>query len=135
MFSFDNQAFEMFSSCFHFEYKIVYFLIEKKFSFPIVYRKSRPIVRYARLVWTLLLIFEVSLNLFPQPYIVVVGIMAAEDAELPEGAINAAVIMVAEDAEFQEFAINAAVITITVAEDEDGWEDVIHVVAAVTGRL
>ena len=123
--------------CFHFEYKIVYFLIEKKFSFSIVYRKSRPIVRYALLVWTVLLIFEVSLNLFPQPYIVVVGIMAAEDAELPEGAINAAVIMVAEDAEFLEFAINAAVITITitVAEDEDGWEDVIHVVAAVTGRL
>ena len=134
MLSFDNQAFEMFSSCFHFEYKIVYFLIEK-FSFSIVYRKSRPIVRYALLVWTLILIFEVSLNLFPQPYIVVVSIMAAEDAELPEGAINAAVIMVAEDAEFLEFAINAAVITVTVAEDEDGWEDVIHVVAAVTGRL
>ena len=83
----------------------------------------------------LLFIVEVNLNFFPQPYIVVVGIMAAEDAELPEGAINAAVITVAEDAEFLEFAINAAVITITVAEDEDGWEDVFHVAAAVTGRL
>ena len=84
-----------------------------------------------------LFIFQVNLNFFPQPYIVVVGIMVAEDADLPEGAINDAVITVAEDAEFLEFAINAAVITITitVAEDEDGWENVIHVAAAVTGRL
>ena len=60
--------------------------------------------------------------------------MAAEDAELQEVAINAAVITVAEDEELLEFAINAAVV-ITLAEDDDGWEDVIHVAAAVTGRL
>ena len=60
--------------------------------------------------------------------------MAAEDTELQEAAINAAVITVAEDAELLEFAINAAVV-ITLAEDDDGWEDAIHVVAAVTGRL
>ena len=64
--------------------------------------------------------------------------MAAEDAELPEDAINAAVIMVAEDAELREIAINAAVTMYSDAQDEDGWEGVIHVAgapAAVTGRL
>ena len=56
--------------------------------------------------------------------------MAAEDAEFPEDAINAAVITVAEDAELLEFAINDAAVTITVVEDEDDWEDVIHIAAA-----
>ena len=44
-----------------------------------------------------------------------------------EVTINTAVITVAEDVELPEVAINAAVTMYSDAQDEDGWEDVIHV--------